>query len=427
MAAISDLRALLAVRGPTRAAEVCAALGISPPTLSRRLTSQGSGEVVRLGRARATLYALVRRLEGLPARLPIFRVGAAGNALQVAELLPLEGRGTWVESASGIGHFQAGLPPAIADMAPAGYLGRRFAEANPALGLPPRLQDWSDDQRLIALARRGEDAPGDLIIGEESFERWLGNPRPASSESDYPRLAMASAEGGAGSSAAGEQPKFAAHRNGLHVLVKFTAGDRSPSDLRWRDLLVCEAECLAVLREAGVPASRARVIDVGKRRFLEIERFDRIGLKGRRGVLTLGYLDDDLFGGRDSWTAASARLRNAKLLSVEDARRMRLLEAVGILTSNGDRHFGNIAFFADGLVERPHLQLAPAYDMLPMDLAPSAGVIPRLPTEEPLPRANLFDVWEEARVVARELWSRVAVNRRISGDFRKMARPRAIG
>jgi hypothetical protein len=359
--------------------------------------------------------------------LPIYRIDVAGRPSQVAELLPIERHGTWVEPRTGAGHLHEGLPPVICDMAPAGYLGRRFADSHPSLTLPPRLQDWSDDHRLLGLARRGEDAPGDLVIGEESLERFLRSPVRGSTEKDYPGLATASAEGGAGSSAAGEQPKFPAYRAGHHHLVKFTPGDGSPSDLRWRDLLACEALALEVLQEVGVPVPQSRIVDVGGRRFLEVRRFDRAGLRGRRGVLTLGPLDDDLFGARDSWSEAAARLQDAKLLSAGDARRLRFLEAFGILISNGDRHFGNVSFYADGLRERPELVLAPTYDMLPMDAAPRAGVVPPLAEAEPSVRARLLDVWDDAQKLARIYWGRVAEDVRIGAKFRQAAARRARG
>jgi hypothetical protein len=309
----------------------------------------------------------------------------------------------------------------VVDMTPAGYLGRRFAEHHAALELPPRLGDWNDDHRLLALARRGEDAPGDLIVGVESLERHANGRVSESRERDYPRLAEQSAAGGAGSSAAGEQPKFAAFRAGRHVLVKFTLGDGTPSDARWRDLLVCEALALDVLREAGAPASRARVVDAGARRFLEVERFDRVGRDGRRGVLTLGPLDDDLVGVRDSWTDAAARLVATRLLTPADARTIRLLEAYGIWIANGDRHFGNLGFFGDGLEERPKLALAPAYDMLPMQAAPHAGVVPPLPVTRPPLNAKLLDVWSEASALAAVFWGRVAKDPRVSAPFRRAA------
>ena len=414
---------LLLLRGVTSAADLREALQVSRPTLSRLVAGERS--LLRLGRARATRYALARGIAGLPARLPVYRIDSAGKPAQVAVMVPIASRGTWIEPEKEAGHLHEGLPPVVVDMAPAGYLGRRFADRNPALELPLRLEDWSDDHRLIALARRGEDAPGDLIIGEESLDRFLAQSMMESRPRDYPRLAEESAEGGAGSSAGGEQTKFTAFRAGRHYLVKFTNGDRSPSDLRWRDLLVCESIALEELSKAGVLACRARVLDVGERRFLEVERFDRIGARGRRGVLSLGPLDDDLFGQRDNWSDAANRLLGEKLIDAESARRIRLLEAVAMATSNTDRHSGNLSFFADGLQYRPPLELAPVYDMLPMSAAPRAGVVRDLPEPESLDRAKFLDVAPAAREIAHSFWERAASDTRISRDFRKAASRRA--
>jgi hypothetical protein len=423
---LSDLAMLLSIRGPLAAAEVRSALGVSAATLSRM--SAAEPDLRRLGRARATRYALRRHLAGLPARLPVYRVDRDGAAREEAGLFPLVG-GSFVEVLAGeagglpSGTLHVGLPPVLVDMAPAGYLGRRFAAQHAALQLPARLQDWSDDHRLIALARCGEDVPGDLVVGTESLDRFLALQTEEVRVRDYPRLAVDSAQGGAGSSAAGEQAKFTALRGGRHVLVKFTPGDESPSDLRWRDLLACEALALEALEAAGVGAARARVVDVDARRFLEVERFDRVGVRGRRGVLTLGPLDDELFGARDTWTDAAARLHESGLLDASDARRVRLLEAFGICIGNGDRHFGNLAFFADGLCPRPQLTLAPAYDMLPMDLAPRAGVVPPHREVAPRPQAKLLEVWDEALALAARFWARVREDDRISKSFRRAVRP----
>lgn len=421
---VNELTSFLMGRGDVGAAELRKALGVSPATLSR-LASAEAGSVLVLGRGRATRYALPRPVSGLPACIPVYRVDVDGRATQAAAITPLQNGGTWIEPARGSGHAHAGLPPVLHDMAPAGYLGRHFASRNPDLDLPPRLQDWNDDHRLIALARRGEDCPGDLILGEESLERFLAWQPENVTGQDYPQLADQSAAGGAGSSAGGEQPKFTAFRHGQHCLVKFTPGDASPSDLRWRDLLVCEALALEVLNAAGISAAQARVVDEEHRRFLEVQRFDRIGARGRRGVLTLGPLDDDLFGARDSWTGAATRLHGARLLDASDTRGVRLLETFGILIANGDRHFGNISFFADGLNFHPKLQLAPAYDMLPMDAATHAGYLPDLPPAPSAPRAKLLDVWDEAAGLALEFWRRVASDARISEPFRRMASERA--
>lgn len=424
-----DLHAYLAGRGAVPAAELRNALGISPATLSR-LVAARAGTVVRLGRGRGSCYALTRRLGGLPARLPVFQLDSRGRAAPAGELVLLEDGGTWVQAgvqpgvqaAAGPAHAHAGLPPVIVDMAPAGYLGRRFSARYPELNLPNRLDDWNENHRLLAVARRGEDCPGNLIVGEESLQRFFDTVPEALDSSGYPQRAEASALGGAGSSAGGEFPKFAAFTGERHVLVKFTPGDGSPSDARWRDLLVCEAVALGVLGEHGIAAAQTRIVDVGVRRYLEVERFDRIGARGRRGVLTLGPLDDDLFGQRDSWTEAAERLAAAKLLSAADARTIRLLDTFGCYIANTDRHFGNIAFFADGLQARPGLKLAPVYDMLPMGYAPNAGSVPALAAPEVSPRPKWLDVWEQAAVLAREYWRRVVEDDRISESFRDQVR-----
>ncbi|MGH8279230.1 MAG: type II toxin-antitoxin system HipA family toxin YjjJ [Gammaproteobacteria bacterium] len=419
----TKLRQYLSGRGAVPAGELREALETSPATLSRLISAE-QGAVLTLSRGRATHYALPRPVSGLAVRIPVYRLDSDGRATEAAALIPLQDGGSWIEPQHGSGHAHVGLPPVVHDMAPAGYLGRRFAAVNPDLALPARLQDWNDDHRLIAVARRGEDCPGDLILGEESLRRLLASQPENVSAEDYPRLADRSAAGGAGSSAAGEQPKFTAFRAGPHCLVKFTPGDASPSDLRWRDLLACEAIALDTLREAGIAAAQARTVDMGNRRFLEVQRFDRIGARGRRGVLTLGPLDDDLFGRRDSWSEAAARFNAARLLASDDARRIRLLEAFGMLIANSDRHFGNLSFFADGLQERPRLLLAPAYDMLPMAAAPVAGHLPDLPAAPAAPEPKLLEVWDEGVRLAQEFWRRVTADLRISEPFRRMAAER---
>jgi hypothetical protein len=418
----SDFVDLLARKGVIAAAEARAALGISAPTLSRVVKGLSS-RVARLGEARATRYALRRTVPGLPSEVPIFRVSDRGALIPAGALVPLAGRRHWVQPRTGGAHLHEGLPPFVHDTAPQGFLGRSFPELHPDLELPRRVQDWSDDHRLIAVARRGEDCVGDLVVGEESANRLLrSRPAPAS-VADYPELARGSA-GRAGSSAGGEQPKFTAFVEGRHVLVKFTAGDRSPSDLRWRDLLACEAVALDLLRERGVPASRAALRDLKSQRFLEVERFDRAGARGRRGILTLSAVDLELYGRLDNWSQAAARLEEDRLLGAEDARRLRTFDAFGALIHNTDRHFGNVSLFADALQGRPALELAPAYDMLPMAFAPvpGTGVVPEVAALPPPPWAKVIDVWDEAAEMAFAFWDRVARDERVSRAFRSAAR-----
>ncbi len=417
MASLSELVDELARVRVARPAEIQAALRISAPTLSR-LMAQAGDRVCRLGRARATKYARTRSVEGLGRRLPIFRVSETGEATSAGTLhLLWEGQHGWERPEGDL--LFTGLPPALADMAPQGYLGQSFPACFPELGLPPRILDWSDDHRLVALARRGEDCVGDLVVGDESFARFLAwAPRDVGADA-YPELAERSAVEAPGSSAGGERPKFGALSHGRHVLVKFAPPGGSPAARRWRDLLWCEWTALEILRAAGKPAARSAVLDVAGWRFLESERFDRVGVRGRRAVLTLGAIDDEHFGRRDGWTAAAVRLLPPPFsLPPEDAAALRWLDAFGQLVGNTDRHFGNVAVFvgAGGA-----LRLAPAYDMLPMILAPAGETLVRRPYRPEPPSAGNLDVWPDAASWATRYLREVQGNGELEDDVRAFA------
>jgi hypothetical protein len=304
-------------------------------------------------------------------------------------------------------------------MAPQGYLGRGFAARFPELQLPQWLWDWSDDQRLVALARRGEDCVGDLIVGEESFARFLARSPGAVAEDAYPGLAERSAIEPASPSLGGERPKFGAFSHGRHVLVKFAPGEDSPPARRWRDLLWCEWKALEVVAAAGVPAARARCVDVRGWRFLEVERFDRVGERGRSPVLTLGALDDEYFGKRDSWTAGAARLGEAPFsLPRADGARLRWLDVFGQLIGNTDRHFGNVAFLVGA---QGALRLASAYDMLPMILAPAAEAVVARQFEPAPPSGDTLDVWPDAAAWAQRYWGELEASEALESEVRAFA------
>src|SRR5215510_11048690 len=160
---VDNLLRVLSSGGVIPAAELRTRLGVSPATLSMLIRQAGS-RVCRMGRARATRYAGKRTIPGLGGEMSMFRVDESGRALQAGSLhLLCEGLHWW-ETAAG-GQLFTGLPPVLADMAPQGYLGQGFPTRFPELQLPPRITDWSDDHRLMALARRGEDCVSDTIVG----------------------------------------------------------------------------------------------------------------------------------------------------------------------------------------------------------------------------------------------------------------------
>src|SRR5262249_39284653 len=71
------------------------------------------------------------------------------------------------------------------------------------------LSDWSDHHVLLAMSRRGEDLPGNLIICEESFARGQELGAVSRSRNDYSALAEATIKSHPpGSSPGGSVPKF---------------------------------------------------------------------------------------------------------------------------------------------------------------------------------------------------------------------------
>jgi hypothetical protein len=410
MSAVAELR-----RGVLHAAELRQRLGVSPPTLMRQVRQAGR-DIVRIGQGRATRYGLRQTWPGLDAsRIALFRVAENGRAQTAGELITLAARqSVWLPD----GAVSDGLPLEIVDARPSGFLGRHFAALHPDLRLPERLSDWSDHHILLALSRRGEDVPGNLVVGDESFARWQALPPVAATRDDYPALAHATSAGHPpGSSAGGERPKFGVFVDGRHRLVKFAArgGAGDAIARRWCDLLVLEAIALDVVSSHGVAAAAASLVESASHWFLESERFDRVGARGRVAVMSLAAVHDNA---ADSWARAAVVLHDSGRLSGEDARRLRWLDAFGALIGNTDRHQYNVVFFIDG----SRLRLAPAFDQVSMRYAPLAdGQVPAGAMPLPHASADTLDRWDEARAAAREFWARASDDGRVSDEVRRLS------
>ena len=381
--------------------------------LTRAAIREAGTDVVPIGRGRATRYGLRHTWPTLDtSRFPVFRILETGTARSEGELFTLVARQTaWMPS----GTVSDGLPIEIADARPSGFLGHHFAATHADLRLPARLIDWSDHHALLAMSRRGEDLPGNLIVGDESFARWQALDIPVTTRADYPAVAEATIAGHPpGSSAGGERPKFGAFVDGRHVLVKFAArgGAGDAVSRRWCDLLVLEALALNVVSSRGLPAAQARMIDADSHYFLESDRFDRVGIRGRIAVLSLAAVQDDP---ADPWARAAVLLRDAGRLSDEDARRLQWLDAFGALIANTDRHPHNVVFFSDDA----RLRLAPAFDQVSMLYAPTTDgqVAPRT-FAPPHATADTLEVWDDARAAARDFWQRASDDARVSDDVR---------
>jgi hypothetical protein len=416
----TDRLRLCLAQGPLTSRQLVEKLAISQPTMSRALAALGD-EIVRIGSGRAIQYALRDSARGL-GDVPVYRVAVEGTLRRLGVLLPVRPEGFVMRQDDGVTLHSEGLPWWLLDMRPQGFLGRVYAQRHgDALGLPQRLAEWSDAHMLRALVAHGDDVVGNLLLGDLARDRFLCAAPPLAVDSaQYPALAEVAERGDLpGSSAGGEQPKFVAF-TGRHVLVKFTAAADNPVTRRWRDLLAAEHVAARVLRDAGVAAANSRLIDSAGRRFLEIERFDRVGELGRRALHSLSSLESEFVGDASSpWPTLAAKLAAQKIITAEAAAGAALLHAFGTLIGNSDMHPGNLSFICEH--GRPY-RLAPAYDMLPMAFAPlSGGALP-----DSLPPARLHpcidaETWRRALALAGQFCDRINGDRLFSADWPRCA------
>ena len=384
------------------------------------------------GRGKATRYGAARAIAAVGSEFPLYTMDAAGSPAKAGVLHSISGGRYWLQPPEGLGRAFPDLPYFLQDLRPQGYLGRSFPRQHGHLNLPSRIADWASDHVAIALVLAGEDCVGNLVLGRESINRLLARaPRQFVSDSeierDYPRLAQLARDGEpVGSSAGGEQPKFEVARENpargfYHALVKFSPPLSTPEGQRWGDLLRGESIALEVLEHVGARASRGRHRVIGDRAYLEVERFDRVGRDGRRGVVSLGAVDDEYFGSRDRYSLAGERLVGAGMLAPEDAGRLAFLEAFGMLIANEDMHFGNVSLFCPEPLARK-FSLAPAYDMLPMRYRPrDEDPMPDPGFEPPAPHAGVLEAWAAAVSAATHYWDRVATDPEIGAGFRRIA------
>jgi hypothetical protein len=409
----ADALRLFLAKGPMMARQIVEKMGISQPTVSRALASLGA-EVLRFGTVPSIQYAIRDNARGF-SDVPIYQVTAEGKIEQLGTLVPVRPEGFVMVQADGVTIHSDGLPWWMFDMRPQGYLGRAYASAHAAnLGLPANPEVWGNNEIIRALLAHGHDATGNLLLGEMARDRFVAQPLPApivDRAAAYPRLALAAGLGELpGSSAGGEQPKFCAYTKRGHVLVKFSAQDDNPVSERWRDLLLAEHLALATL---GVDSE---ILDAQGQRFLELQRFDRVGQLGRIGVFSLKSLDAEFVSDATApWPALVNRLAAQGHVTTEAVSGAALQWAFGILIGNTDMHAGNLSFV--NLQGRPY-QLTPAYDMLPMAFAPrSSGVIVNTLPPATLTAAIDGATWREAQRLATAFLTRLRDSTAFSARF----------
>lgn len=401
--------------GPLSAAELAARLGVSQPTLWRRLAGL-LPEVVPLGRGRATRYALPRPILGLASVQPLAWIDAEGRVDEWGEVTALaNGRvHTW---GRGVDLVSDDLPWFLTPLRAQGFLGRLLAQRFAPHGLAGDPDQWSLEQVLFA-ALQVFDPPGAFRLGLQEG----GGSLPLGEDGDFDAVAAdVAATLPAGSSAGGEQAKFLGRlAGGEAVLVKFSPPHGTPFGARWSDLLRAEHLALQTLAGHGVEVAASQWRRTAHRSYLVSHRFDRVGTSGRRHAVALAAWHRAFVGGAlQSWEATCAALARQRRVPAETPAQARALLQFGRLIGNTDMHFGNLSLW----VEREELaagrgRLAPVYDMLPMRWRPdtSSGALdlqPFTPDEA--------DLRSSALPIAEAFWRTLAVDDWITPPFRELA------
>lgn len=393
-------------------------------------------KIVSRGQDSRTAYAALRDVKADAGRFPLYQVDRYGEAREIARLEAIYPQGCvllfantfeWPLEDEMIDGWFRGLPYPLEDMSPQGFLGKNFAQQFASvLHVPTDLQNWSEDDVLHALSVHGLDLPGNLILGEQSFRHFLRSKEEGQyflTDDDvskaYPALASCMAGSLEDMSLmGGEFPKFTARRERdgqyTHVLVKFSDLPISEPELRRADLLVCEhLASKTILEILDIPVAYSRIYQIGTQTFYEIERFDRHGEHGRSGVCSWASLNAALFGLVGPWTAGADALLQRKLITSDTAERIHLLWHFGKLIGNTDMHDGNLSFL-------PGLELAPAYDMLPMMYAQLSNEKNERAYTPISPPYRDIDVWKRAAFAAASFWSLASNDKRVSEGFRKI-------
>ncbi len=419
-----SLRLRLAA-GPNTGTQMAKDMCISQPTATRALAAMGD-EVMKIGQKKGSRYVLRDTGRGF-GDVPVFSVDAEGKLQALGVLSPVRPDGFVFTQADGLQVHSDGLPWWLLDIRPQGYLGRAYAlRYGAALGLPSTLKEWNDSHALRALLVHGHDLVGNVLLGSIARDKFMAMPEPitvslADKAAAYARMAVGASQGESpGSSAGGEQPKFTAYAHTAdgprHVLVKFSEKLDSPVSQRWRDLLLAEHLALSTLRQAGVSAATSAVIDHEGQRFLEVQRFDRLGAMGRQALVSLSALDAEFVGAaHPPWPVVVKQLAAQAVVTREAAEACEVLWAFGVLMGNTDMHGGNLSFVSEQ--GRP-FHMAPAYDMTPMAFAPSSsGKLPSSVPATALHASVRNDHWRQAHVMAQSYLAALQACKDLSGDF----------
>lgn len=433
MTPASSLVELLRSQGAASSVTVQAALRISQATASR-LLKQLDDEIMVCGQGKRTRYALALPIGPAASQQPIWMTDTDGQTRCMGTLSWLEKSQMYVQGDGFDEMFQASaqalLPWYLSPLRAQGFLGRLLAHQLEPLGVAANPETW-DAQSVLLAALHTHDAPGALLLGHGSENTHTS---PSSLPAEQPQavldaLAVDVAQNlPAGSSAAGEQPKFVALNHQQEpVLVKFSPPAGTPYGERWRDLLCAELLCNQVLQDHGFAVAQSQIVQSASRTYLISQRFDRVGAQGRRHVVSigaahLGFVKQPYV----NWAATADALAHRGKLSAPQAAQLQALLQFGRLIGNTDMHRGNASLFVAGAslpeIKQGAFSLAPVYDMLPMRWKPDLmlGMPDYAPFDLDLSRAE-----PSTRAMARQFWQRLSEQPMVSAALQAVAKAMA--
>jgi HipA-like C-terminal domain len=410
---LSEAVAALLARGePITAAQLAAATEKSVSSISLALGKLGD-RVHRIGAARSTRYALKKDILGLPSGYTLRWLGSSNTGFTSAQLTYLANDWLHIACQTSDGRSKQWLtehqPPwFLSTLKPQGYLGRKLARWLPQLPSDPA--HWSLAQLLYSLQHISD--PIGAIAVEQTSAR-PAHPRITSlAERDAQFDALAnedSAQLPAGSSAAGEQPKFVVHVLEQACIVKFTPPHGTPFGERWAALLKLEKLALDILQSHGVSSAHAEIVQTQRRTYLQSVRFDRDAAHGTRHIVAIAALHDEFI--KSSWTnwvTTSEALADQGLIAAQELSQIATIFAFGHYIGNTDMHSGNLSFFVDDVIT-PKIRLAPVYDMLPMMWKPDPHQgLSDSPVRQQFIPAGFTAEQAQAREWAVEFWEQAA-------------------
>ncbi len=416
-------------RGPSTSKEIQAATDLSQASVARKIKAMGDS-IVQIKEGRRVWYAATCNAFGANDKLPLGAIDPNGKICVIAHIRPLKHGGFFVELKDTTSLMFAGqvknglyddLPYFLYDARPQGFIGRQLAHqiASRYDDFPSDPKSWTSDHIGRYLISNGEDLPGNLIFGEQALLRVRRDPVTVSKRK-YPETADSIMKGKVpGSSAGGEQPKFAVF-NGeskSHVIVKFASKDENVIAQRSNDILITEYHATAVLRDNGFLSAETRLIEMDQRLFLEVQRFDRHGAFGRSSMVSLQSIDNEFAGIGHHWSKVMRELHALGLVTEADALTAEVLWHFGQLINNTDMHLGNLSLSIEG----GSFRLLPIYDMCSMGFAPKSGGEIQPFNFEPSDIESHHLAGHEITLVKKmaiDFWENVTNDQRISDEFR---------